>query len=553
MAHAEIELTFTHQGTPTLKGVRFAHDDLKISPVISELGEDFRNSPGLKYLAYLFVRTKWASNANYEFVGEGNSADAKAAVRLYELLNGTKVAACDYMKKIFGISKYGDPMVSNLLIRAKPNGVRTVRIDSGVLTRQSIRINFVSQADKEKVVTSVGGRYALEFLSEAVLDPTGHSNKAAFEEELFKQNQRQEPDASKPIPQESAVYLTAAFWEHSFRKAFVNEVISTLGQTEIFGKESCDKEVVNIIENPSFSNVAPKGAAIICEVDAQLAKSFRMGVADASPRINKDRRITVATSPNMAASVAIFKCLNWFYDWNFDLNLRFPHTLEIVDRILAGSFSHPPSICVLGHAPSARLLKEGQGTGYHPIMLMPKVSQRIVAPIQLNSANQTINQGNYLFMKETPSGAQFYFEGLLRLNKLKVAKVKSQHKEPDEVVPLLADGDPDVRSILWFPHYLINAEFNNCKYVDDLEDPEILCASFAPSIMFGHEEIFGTSKAILELDVAVRNTWLELLENSQLFNNVIHRILSDEDYMRLIRRFSGIRSILPNETLENLK
>ena len=258
--------------------------------------------------------------------------------------------------------------------------------------------------------------------------------------------------------------------------------------------------------------------------------------------------IRVSLSTNLIATLAIFVFLRDIRKYHFRITYAYPHTLEIVDRIRDHHFSAPPDICAIAMAPSSRMLRDGI-KGYAPLMLLPTVSQCCLANIgDKQTPAGKPNEGRYLFLSETPSGPAFYFDALVRAGLADPERCSIEHTEPDEVPKLLNEEDPSARAISWFPHHAVilaaNPKIRRVRVINDsgvevrgvVDDYPI-----AGNLLFISEELHRNTQLAEALDIAVRDAWISLRDDTELLGSIIGSILSDDNYLACLIRFSGVR------------
>jgi hypothetical protein len=140
-------------------------------------------------------------------------------------------------------------------------------------------------------------------------------------------------------------------------------------------------------------------------------------------------------------------------------------------------------------------------------------------------------------MAEEPSLPSFIFDDLKHGGALS-SKANVRHLEPDETLSELRSGNRNSKAILFFPHYQFNIAFNNCIPVR-IPNEEIL---FQDVILVAKKSAF-TEQELFQLDIAVRNVWLEMLNKQNAMQAGIHSITMDRDLTDYMIRVSGLHNL----------
>lgn len=496
---------------------------------------NFRWAAGIRGLAVLLTRHKLSEFNNTVATLEGGQGSIAAS------LDYAISKEPNWVMDLCGLTAEGKSVLSTLLKRINPERKRPGPV---VLSFDK------SKLSAQHVCLSVNGR---ELVSPTEL----HELLAKIEPTLSIEVIRETREAAGSVFSQptsivdSSTTLLAKPQFYAYLHAIIREEIFVcLRNTDIFTNSALAGAIANIRSNPSFSRVAGNTAPVVSEIDLKLSSSQRVGCWADDQSLKEYFRscpeITIALSPNLLGTIALLKMLQSVYPIKLRLNMNFPHTLEIVDRLVSRQLSEEPDFCALGIATSGRFLSfRKKITSYSPFMLLPKVTQRVVAPAGKHS--RVINHGKYLFMTDTPSGASFYFEGLKRSGTISSGRVEIEHSEPDEITAKLNSGDSEVRGILWFPHYHFNTLFNGCEFVDEQLSESgkpihqaLSNFSNTETLFFAHESMGRNPELLTRLNVALRNVWLELLANPLLVERITSTILEDSEYLRLLTRFGGL-------------
>ena len=339
-------------------------------------------------------------------------------------------------------------------------------------------------------------------------------------------------------------------WRNYLKEMLGGEIRMMLSTTDIFSRNGYRQELEAVAANESFVKVA--GRRSVSEVaDSNLPSSARLGVPDSESDLRRglDRSspVTVVSTLTLAPTIAIFKYLKCVKGFNIELNYSFPHTCEIVKRIVEKDFCDPPDLCVLGLAPAAVLLSSGRSCDYAPFMLMPKASNRFVMPPGESLGLRRNLNGRFLLPTDNPTSASFCFDDLCRSRSLSRVKSSVACLEPDEIITEFLNQDPDVRSILWFPHYHFYRVLYGCRTHVPFERhrADLL------TIMFAHRRFLEDGSRVRALSIAVRDAWLSLQSGGEDLEIAVSLLVEDQQYLKLLQRFTGLYHFT-NEKLEEV-
>jgi hypothetical protein len=334
--------------------------------------------------------------------------------------------------------------------------------------------------------------------------------------------------------------------EHGFflKRILSDEITRMLFSTKIFSRSKMVQGVRDVITDESFVRVAGRNdVSLLHPIDLELGSSNRLGIADDVSMIRKaierHRPLDFATAPAQAGAAAIFTYMKHMKGYGIDICYDFAHSPEIAKRIIERSFSRPPDACVLGSAATATVLANSRPLEYSPLMMMPKISHRVVAPTRDNSGGF---EGHYVAISDNPSTTRFYYEKLIRFGLIPGAS-SIEHVDPDETTVLLSEGDPDLRATMWFPCYRFNQEWNNCTVLDN----DDITRGDQATFLFVRNELLSDAAFVFALSVAIRDAWITLMTSQKLVWAVVDEMLRDDRYVSVLIRVTGAHNILAKQ------
>lgn len=511
------------------------------SGAVSGTGESFQWTPAVKALVLLFLRTKFSSNET-ELTADcikGSSIEGEPGTPASSLDNALGKEPV-WLIELFGRDAAGAPLCRRLFRRANPD-----RRFAGPV---AVGLNAAHWSGHEIAIENCGRPVAasseLENLIERIergwrtYDRTRKTGAGRIRAESAP------PNSQLPPAADNGGYSQ---FQSILHQCYMNELTESLNRTDIFSRPSLRQLVSSVVENESFVRVAGKRHSDINSLDVEHSAAGRLGMEPALEKRlrshTQKREITVACGVALFGGLALFEHLRLRKGMQFNIDFRFPHAVEIARHLLNGRFSEQPDILVLGFPPTATLLAHPLGKDYTPLMVLPSVSQKIVAPEGGGEFNRQserfrdLSYGRYLLMGDDPSHPLFLFEALERRGFVRPSSVEIKSLEPDETVAELSSGNPDARAILFFPFYDINRIFNGCSY---LPNP---MPSAGPVIAMVHRRIAGDRELVRALDIAVRDSWLKLRESESEREFLVRRFMQDEEFVRAVSRFSGVHNL----------
>lgn len=536
---ASIELYFIEGKSPELQRIRFSHPSLE-APILSVRGKSegaylgtksFQWTPAVRALAIFFLRAK-ARFLSLEQPLLSGEAGSPAASLDYALSKQTS-----WLFEMFGWNEDGQSLAKTFILRTNPNRKRPGPVSLSLCTH-AFCVDDVQIFVDEREIDDCGILEVVANQIEASWQARNRS-RAKVSAEVSIKEEAELPNTSSFAPNK-AKGLALSRVKQVLRAEFRQEIINGLVQTDIFDRASVNNSVLQINENPSFKGIVNKPVSLSSPVDDSLAPSERLGVADSSlwlkQMLCQDRPLKVATAVSTLAANAIFLYLKHTKGYHIELNHRYVHALEISNRILRNELREVPDICVMAMAPAASMFSLGSRLAYHPLMFFPKTSHRLIAPKGADTKHAKKGFGRYLLLQDEPSSASFYFDDLERQNFFDKKKQRLEHKEPFDALGELKSGDPELRSVMFFPYHSFNRHFNNCRYLDDGSNPAV----YKEMVLLVHQSLWEEQERVRALNIAVRDAWIEIRGSRMLLEKLIGMMLDDDEYFSFLSRSAGL-------------
>jgi len=515
---ARLELHFTDAHTPELFRTSFRHDALpavrcavrgKTDGAFGGL-HSFQWTPALRAMSVLLLgAAAWGERGGgpEPHVLQGGAGSAAAS------LDYAISKQPDWMLAIFGSDCKGRALARRCFRRSnserKTGGLVTLALNPHVLAPSAIAV-FVEgcRVRNPEKIDAMAERLAAGWRGAAAARAQSGSN------------------ASHPLLDLLNVVLQ-------------REIQEMLERGDIFGEDAARQTISSIRRSVSFQRASGGTSEIVSEIDCGLSSALRLGLHHDEGLMRRKlcaRPLQCALPFILPAAMAVFQYLRCRQGYPFEVNYRYAYANELYRKIIAHELAAPPDLVALSLAPAANLMKHGGKTDYRPLMLLPGISHRLVAP-RGGKGRISMDHGRYFLLHREPSTPEFYLDlraerGLLRPSRLSV-----EHCEPDEVPRLLAQGDPESRAAMFFPHYDLNLNYNRCAAIDQPSQG----SNYSPVVLFAHRSLFGDRELIVCLDVAIRDAWLKLRERPAEVAALVADNLHDEDYRCFLTRCCGLR------------
>lgn len=523
---------------------------------VNALAGTFQWSPAVRALASLMLRTAaWA--------GEEPPLPLQP---ILEGEGGTPASSLDYalgkqpvwLRDMFGVDREGNTLARRLIRRSNPErrrpGPVSLSVNTRFLEQKRLRIYvenalFTDAAILEQLAGVVSKQPAL-----SQVPPEG---KSICDEErplpavrgIQLLDPHSEKEGQKRIReflavQEESGPLPSPFHcdEHRnfLAEVFHREIHEMLHAVDIFSRYRLDRILRNIRSRPSFLKTAGKSCPVISDLDLNLSGSSRFGLLGKDTPTQKlfpaEKPFRMLVPCCHASTLAIFKYLRYHRNMPFEVSTHFAHSTELARHMVFGEHITPTDAFVVNCAAASYVWQHRAKHEYIPLMLLPGISHKVVAPPSADMALKGAKE--YHFMWELPTLASFYLEDLQEHKIVSKKNTRVIEAEPCDISALLREGDPLFRAIQPFPHYHLSSYFDSCQVFDKIPAG----AQGNVSIFFVHEKLFRDNERSKLLDMIVRDAWLHLRERPTLVDNMVELLMGDRDYVRFLKRAGGVHA-----------
>ena len=556
---ANLKIWLSNETQPQLLRTWFEHPRLS-RPCVSIRGKKespFENSgtfqwtPAVQALTLLLLRTAAVPSNAPRPVLEGERGGPSSSLGFILLKKPA------WLREMFGELRPGDLIISHLVRTYNVGGRRPGSIALAIQEQAGLGIEVYVQ---ETRVTDPALLEELARKIEALWRP--HRKGPAYISST-EQSANGQAGAGLTLAQQIEKLATGTGSSVSqdfnsiIRRLLEEECRARLWKTDIFSHQTRDKIVDEIYEQRLFAKFVGKRIDLLHSVDRSLATSERLGVSQygkdrlAPPLARLNRPLKVALPVISTATKACFYQMRAASGIPLELMEGFTHSGDILEYILRNPGAAPIDFIPLGIGTVAEVLKRQKDFPYVPFMVLPKHSLRIVAPkgpTAKSISNSRLNTGNYIVTGDGPTSPRFALDDLFQSKILSESRVKVSYAEPDESFQLLKSGDPELRSLLFFPHYHFNAFWNGCRLLGEQEEQH----QMRDTILMVHEELVEELELLREFDIALRDAWLCLRSSEKALSATIDDMMVAPNFLPTLKRSAGLYSVptLLKESIE---
>ncbi len=420
-----------------------------------------------------------------------------------------------WLVEMFGLSKNSKPFIKKLVKRTNPElkrpGPVELSLNDNLLKKEQIEIYL----SKKRVEEELEIMQLVKYLENA----WKMSGKIVFKNKV-KENQIVAKDN----------FLL------KLKELYAREISSMLFITDIFSNSAQKKTFQRVLRNLSIPGYGFKIKNLMNLDEDNFNCSQRWGAVtpDVKRAVENIEKLRVALPVGSAPTLAIMKYISLFRKCPIEIDYNFQYAIEIVRKTIKRDFIAMPDLILLGIAPAATYLNQ-PGGDYTPLMIMPGMSHRMLRAA--GNKDDNFKPSEIFMLAEEFSTSIIYYE-LLKLTGKFHAKSKLTHVDPGQVSEVLKNGDTHNKAISFFPFYNLSALYQNCTYCDQVESD----LNITEFVLFIHNSHLGNEQLINTLRILIRDAWLSLREQGDEFRAVLNNIFADKEYLRMLKRFSGLAS-----------
>jgi hypothetical protein len=317
-----------------------------------------------------------------------------------------------------------------------------------------------------------------------------------------------------------------------YQKIYEEEIRRSLLSAKVFSPNWTSSFVKKLTTDPLFLKVNNPHPDLLNVLTAKDCSSARLGIGDPSHLINicsSMPRIKVYTSLCGTGFIALNEYLKNVLNIPIDLHFYYPYGVEVVDQVRPLANEADYVICLSGLGPTAEFFSN-PSKGYTPFMFGPTMSHRMV---RRKGSDSAVKNGDYLFVSDNPTSAMFCFDALIREGKIDRNNIKIHHSEPEDSI-LSLNSNPDVKALLWFPHYEILSHLGGVEIIDQESEPYP-----QSTIIFANKTLIKNRYIFENIKLLYRHAWLQMIEDRSYMSQIGKIILSNKSFIRFINRCAG--------------
>ncbi len=517
MAHLRLHLE--SYSNPTLAKSEFRSTNTTILSVRGKTGgalsvrSTFQWSGGVKALTVLAIRHKLfgALKQHKDMLVSGERGSLAAA------LDSAVAKSAVWLCEMFGADSAGTPFAKRLIRRTNPERKRPGPVVLGlspmIVSPESIEILVAGEAVEDtdllyKLVESLEG-------PQSVAAPYRRSAAARREQEQ--------------IP-----------FEAFLRKSYLSELMKVLRNSDIFSRLKLSAEIRRATSYDSMREFVNKTDTLVSDIDLTLSPAAMLGTHDPldfARTFGDSPPLTVATMPIHAGAVAVLQHFSAKKGVPLDVNFRWVTSSQLVHEIIGGTIGEEPDLLTLNIGGAAWFKSLRHLHNYEVLMMMPNFSHRIMTPKMKESERKRgLDHGTYHIMYQIPSSSSIVFEDLHLTGKVTKSRVKRQETLITDLTAVMAEGDPDARAIVPFPFHNILHAFAGCEAFDYSEGQ----SNERQTVLCVHRRLYENRRKAMLLDIALRDAWLELIENPAFVEKSVDRLMFNQGFRRMVDRISGV-------------
>lgn len=434
-----------------------------------------------------------------------------------------------WLLDMFGLDKADTPVIKRMFVRRNPEKKRPgpvlVFLNTAFLSPENISIfldgrELVDATSLEELLQRLG------FQEDKKL-PRSYIQRGAGDAGLDAPPQTGTGRVVIPLrPQGDPVH--APNWMfHMIRR----EVVVGLQETAIFSESSSKAMLRYLAGYEPFRRIGGSPYHLTSEIDLTLRDSARLGLglsgASLSRLLSANTPIRILCGVGGVTSLCIFRYLTAVKGYNLEISYNFSSSQDIVHTLRAQGGDDPVDGVVMALCCSVRLC-QGKSS-FSPLGLMPSTTHARL------SRGSDIEQ--YLFLTDVVTGSHFNFEDERKPLRREVSTC------PLPIAGLVEELERhgNSRAILFWPYYVFANNRNDWSIDSDFSrvpayELVTLCVS---------RRISTNPDLALALNIAIRDAWLTLRNNSRLVDSMIEALLADPCFVSAFCRL-GPEPIMQN-------
>lgn len=512
----------------------------------------FAWSSGVRALTALFLRSASTRELDTRAVLIG---DQQSVASTLDYSLAKKPAwLCD----MFGVESSGSPLATRLFIRTNPERKRPGPVEIALRRAMTVHVwvdgRRITEPHSLRVLADSMEASLLQELSTKVLrlkiarPPTHNREAAALNGDSHFQPviAAQSPALVGFIAQQARLGELPIPFSHPVVHArlvslFEEELAFSLQHRDVFGPRGQGLAWSRLQRDSTFIKAARNLDEVLNAFASNLHLGEQLGSARDSDQLRRAAAthgpISFAVPGDLTGAVAILFYMKYVKGYPIEIEYNFVHSPQILGLIETGNLPPHLDAVILSAHPAAVLASTGKQRGFMPLMLMPRITRRVLSA---RNFGKDPRKGRFFGLRGTPATSSSYIDSLIEAGGIDKSGSKFERAEPYEQAAVLAEGDPDARAVLVFPHYNFHALFNDCVVHDfGLADMgSVSTAAFVSSALDANKNLRSA------LEIAIRDAWLDLSESRGLRREIGCMLAADRGYIKFMKRAGGLDRIM---------
>jgi len=240
-----------------------------------------------------------------------------------------------------------------------------------------------------------------------------------------------------------------------------------------------------------------------------------------------------ALSPMLIGSISILNYLRCVRSFNLNLDYQYSHTIDIANDILAHRLT--ADACVVTTASLAKLYTSEQSGEFIPILMMPKVSHRLVAPSSAITNISTKQNLEFGFFRDITSSVWFFYESLREFGKINPHSATAE-MSVDDISRRLIEKDRSFRALRAFPFFLGDEIIRGCQTFGGDQNN----TSWGATVLLLHKRHAANPAVRDSLIYLIRYGWQQLFGKSSLVSLLVEMVFEDPVFLHQLIKSMNI-------------
>lgn len=267
---------------------------------------------------------------------------------------------------------------------------------------------------------------------------------------------------------------------------------------------------------------------------------MRLGIAEHESLIRsalcRSEPVNIIAAPRPTAAEGIYLYLRYLRGYNLSLNCHYRSTTDLITGLIEDKMAVRPDVLVASPAGAAMLLGSQAAEEFIPLMFMAARPHAVILPGDRPKIPANPYDGHFLICDHGHSGCAFYFESLIRSGMIHPERITVEHVGLEQGLQALREQRDDCRLSTSLDPWRLLQWFHPFT---PLETSRIEMSGME-SVIFVHSSFAAEQDRAKRLEIAIRDAWLDLEDDTGALDIVLDLILEDREFLKLIKRSAGL-------------